>query len=357
MPAPICDHGEAVDAARALRRRCCSSAAATSTPERYGAEPRPSRSTASIPLRDEFELALLRAALELGAADCSRSAAARRCSTSRSAARSTSTSPTRRPPRPRHARASRAARRCTTSRSSRARGSAAAMGATHADVLVATTTRPSTASATGCASRRGPPTASSRASSSTATAWVIGVAVAPRGHRRPTIPAQQGLFDAFVPRDAVPSRRDRRPPDVSRPSGSRLRPWRDDDLDAVRRAVRGPRGDAVARREGRPLTRDAVGRADRRLPPALGRRRVRPLVRGAARTTDECIGFVGLAIPRFLPEVLPARRDRLAARPPVVGPGARDRGRPRDRRLRVRHRSGSTGSSASPGPRTAAPGT
>jgi RimJ/RimL family protein N-acetyltransferase len=81
----------------------------------------------------------------------------------------------------------------------------------------------------------------------------------------------------------------------------RLRQWRDDDLDAYAVLCADPE---VMRWLGGPMTRDAA--ADQ-----INTFRKHWDDEGfglwcATTSDDECIGFIGLAIPHFLPEVLPA---------------------------------------------------
>ncbi len=84
----------------------------------------------------------------------------------------------------------------------------------------------------------------------------------------------------------------------------RLRPWRDDDLDAYAALCADPevmrwhgaRGDPLSRAES---AEQMESFRERWETDGLG------LWCAAAKDTDECIGFVGLAIPRFLPEILP----------------------------------------------------
>ena len=84
----------------------------------------------------------------------------------------------------------------------------------------------------------------------------------------------------------------------------RLRPWRDDDLDAyvalcadpeVMRWI-GARGAALTPKES---ADQLAGFRQRWSDEGFGLWCAAPL------ETDECIGFVGFAVPRFLPEILP----------------------------------------------------
>jgi RimJ/RimL family protein N-acetyltransferase len=82
----------------------------------------------------------------------------------------------------------------------------------------------------------------------------------------------------------------------------RLRAWRDDDLDAYAALCADPE---VMRHLRGPMTRDAA--ADQI---STFRRHWDDngfgLWCATLKPSDECIGFIGLAIPDFLPEVLPA---------------------------------------------------
>lgn len=84
----------------------------------------------------------------------------------------------------------------------------------------------------------------------------------------------------------------------------RLRQGRDDDLDAYAALCADPEVMRWLGASGTPLTRDESAvqlDAFRRhwIDEGFG------LWCAAPKATDECIGFIGLAIPRFLPEVLP----------------------------------------------------
>lgn len=82
----------------------------------------------------------------------------------------------------------------------------------------------------------------------------------------------------------------------------RLRPWQDDDLDAYVALCADPE---VMRHLLGPMTRDAAvaqleAFRDHWATEGFG------LWCAAPKDSDECVGFIGLAIPRFLPEILPA---------------------------------------------------
>ncbi len=168
--------------------------------------------------------------------------------------------------------------------------------------------------------------------------WIVGA----QWHPEDTAgrdPVQQALFDTFV-REATP--RDRDPP-VIETERLRLRPWRDDDLDAYAALCADPEVMRWHGAQGDPLTRAQAAEqmeSFRRLwdDDGFG------LWCAAPKDTDECIGFIGLAIPRFLPEILPCVEIGWRLARVVVGPGPRDGGRPPGRPLRVRHRSAWTGS-------------
>lgn len=84
----------------------------------------------------------------------------------------------------------------------------------------------------------------------------------------------------------------------------RLRPWRDDDLDAYAALCADPEVMRWLGAKGTPLTRDETrdqldGFRRRWADEDFG------LWCAAPKDTDECIGFIGLAVPRFIPEILP----------------------------------------------------
>jgi RimJ/RimL family protein N-acetyltransferase len=82
----------------------------------------------------------------------------------------------------------------------------------------------------------------------------------------------------------------------------RLRPWRDDDIDAYAALCADPE---VMRYLHGPMTRDAA--ADQMA--AFRQHWVGEefgLWCATVKPHDECIGFIGLAIPTFLPEIMPA---------------------------------------------------
>jgi RimJ/RimL family protein N-acetyltransferase len=85
----------------------------------------------------------------------------------------------------------------------------------------------------------------------------------------------------------------------------RLRPWRDDDLDAYAALCADPEVMRWLGAQGDALTRAQAAEQMERFrqlwdDDGFG------LWCAAPKDTDECIGFVGLAIPRFLPEILPS---------------------------------------------------
>jgi RimJ/RimL family protein N-acetyltransferase len=85
----------------------------------------------------------------------------------------------------------------------------------------------------------------------------------------------------------------------------RLRAWRDDDLDAYAALCADPEVMRWHGAKGDPLTHDEAATQME-----LFRKRWDDEGHGlwcaAPLNTDECIGFIGLATPWFLPEVLPA---------------------------------------------------
>jgi RimJ/RimL family protein N-acetyltransferase len=84
----------------------------------------------------------------------------------------------------------------------------------------------------------------------------------------------------------------------------RLRAWRDDDLDAYAALCADPEVMRWLGAKGDPLTREQSSvqlDAFRRHWDVEGF----GLWCAASVDTDRCIGFIGLAVPRFLPEVLP----------------------------------------------------
>ncbi len=136
----------------------------------------------------------------------------------------------------------------------------------------------------------------------------------------------------------------------------RLRPWRDDDLDAyvalcgdpeVMRWI-GARGAALTPNES---ADQLAGFRQRWSDEGFGLWCAAPL------ETDECIGFVGFAVPRFLPEILPCVEIGWRLAQSSWGQGYATEGARRVRGTSRSAHSGSSGSSASPGPRTAGPGT
>jgi RimJ/RimL family protein N-acetyltransferase len=85
----------------------------------------------------------------------------------------------------------------------------------------------------------------------------------------------------------------------------RLRQWRDDDADAYAALCADPDVMRWLGAAGAPLTRAEAstqmnGFRTRWVDEGFG------LWCATAKPSDECVGFIGLAIPRFLPEVLPA---------------------------------------------------
>ncbi len=85
----------------------------------------------------------------------------------------------------------------------------------------------------------------------------------------------------------------------------RLRPWSDDDLDAYAELCADPEVMRWHGAKGDPLSRAGAteqmnGFRQRWDHDGFG------LWCATPKETDECIGFVGLAVPRFLPEILPA---------------------------------------------------
>ena len=153
-------------------------------------------------------------------------------------------------------------------------------------------------------------------------AWIVGA----QWHPEDTAgrdPVQQSLFDTFVRDGSHVDRRDRSRSRASRPSGSGCAPWRDDDLDAYAALVRRSRGDALASaRRATPLTprrrRRTRSTGFRR---RLGRRRLRPLVRGAARRPTSASASSGSRCPASSPRSSPASRSAGGSPGPCVGPG------------------------------------